>query len=84
MQDTDPLYQYVRQVMIEIMAVLWANGQTTLHVGAVMRLLGVPEEAAKMHDDERLDIADSEQELMQALRMRSSPDNQVPSGTTIH
>lgn len=84
MQDTDPLYQYVRQVMLEIMAVLWANGQTTLHVGAVMRLLGVPEEAASLHDDERLDITENEQELMQMIRLHSLSSDHVPAGTTIH
>lgn len=58
MQDSDPLYQHVRQLMLEIMAVLWANGHTTLHVGAVMRLIGVPDQDAALHDDERLDIAE--------------------------
>lgn len=84
MQDTDPLYQYVRQVMLEIMAVLWAHGQTTLHVGAVMRLLGVPENEASLHDDERLDISENGSELMQQLRLYRFQQNHVPAGTTIH
>lgn len=84
MQDTDPLYQYVRQVMLEIMAVLWVHGQTTLHVGAVMRLLGVPDHEASRHDGERLDIADNQSELMQQLRLHRFHENHVPAGTTIH
>ena len=84
MQDKDPLYQYVRQVMLEIMAVLWANGQTTLHVGAVMRLLGVPEEQAAMHDEERIDLAENFEELAQDLGINHLLKSRVPSGAIIH
>ena len=49
----DPIYDYVRTVMLEIMAVLWSNGQKQLHVGAMMRLIGVEESQAAKHDDER-------------------------------
>ena len=84
MQDTDPLYQYIRQVMLEIMAVLWVNGQTTLHVGAMMRLLGVPEDEAKLHDDERLDLSENCAELAQHMTLQRSQDSSVPSGVTIH
>ena len=52
--------------MLEIMTVLWANGQTELHVGAVMRLLGVPEEHARLHDSERIDLTENFEELAQA------------------
>ena len=47
MQEQDPLYEHVRAVMAEVMAVLYSNGQKELHVGAMMRLLGVDEETAK-------------------------------------
>lgn len=84
MQDKDPLYQYVRQVMLEIMAVLWANGQTTLHVGAMMRLIGVPEEQAAMHDEERIDLAENFEELAQDLGIKHLLKSRVPSGAIIH
>ena len=47
MQEQDPIYDYVRQVMLEVMAVLYANGQKELHVGAMMRLIGVDEAYAR-------------------------------------
>ena len=84
MQDADPLYQYVRQVMLEIMAVLWVNGQTTLHVGAMMRLLGVPEDEAKQHDDVRLDLSENYAELAKYIGLQRFQDTRVPNGATIH
>jgi hypothetical protein len=84
MDETDHHYQYVRTVMLEVMAVLWANGQTQLHVGAVMRLLGVPEEAASKHDEERIDIDENFSQIASELNIKYLMQSQVPSGATIH
>lgn len=84
MQEQDPLYEYVREFMLEVMAVLWAHGQTELHVGAVMRLLGVPEEQARLHDDDRIDLAENFEELAQTLGARQLVQRSAPAGTTIH
>ena len=83
MQDTDPLYQYVREFMVEIMAILWMHGQRTLHVGAVMRLIGVPEEQAALHDEERIDLEENFEELAQSMQMKSLRIR-PPAGATIH
>ena len=77
MQDTDPLHDYVETVMLEVMAVLWANGQTKLHVGALMRLLGVPESAAAKHDDERIEIDESFDQ--QGTRRGHNPLMSIPT-----
>ena len=84
MQESDPLYDYVRQVMIEVMAVLWANGQKQLHVGAMMRLLGVPEETAAQHDEERIDLEDNFDEMAKELNIQHLIHNRIPVGATIH
>ena len=84
MQDSDPLYEYVRTVMLEVMAVLYANGQKTIHVGALMRLLGVPESQAAEHDDERIDIGENFDEIAQELNIQHLIRNRVPVGATIH
>lgn len=84
MQESDPLYDYVRQVMIEVMAVLWANGQKELHVGAMMRLLGVPEETAAQHDEERIDLDDNFDEMAKELNVQHLIKSRVPVGATIH
>ena len=84
MQDSDPLYEYVRTVMLEVMAVLYANGQTTVHVGAMMRLLGVPESSAAEHDDERIDLDENFDEIARELNIQHLIHNRVPVRATIH
>jgi hypothetical protein len=84
MDESDPLYQYVRSVMVQIMAVLWRNGQSELHVGALMRLLGVPEESAALHDEERIVIDENFAQIVADLNTQASTHSQVPLGVTIH
>jgi hypothetical protein len=84
MQETDPLYEYVRTVMLEVMAVLYANGQRQLHVGAMMRLIGVDEERAAMHDDDRIDIDESFAELANDVNIKHLLQSRIPDGATIH
>ena len=40
--------------ILNLMVVLYDCGIEEVHVGAVMRLLGVPNEKAAAHDDERM------------------------------
>ena len=84
MQETDPLYEFVRTVMLEVMAVLYANGQRQLHVGAMMRLIGVDEERAAMHDDDRIDIDESFAELANEVNIKHLLQSRIPDGATIH
>ena len=84
MQETDPLYEYLRTVMLEFMAVLYANGQRHLHVGAMMRLIGVDEERAALHDDDRIDIDESFAELANDVNIKHLLQSRIPDGATIH
>jgi hypothetical protein len=84
MQETDPLYEYVRTVMLEVMAVLYANGQRQLHVGAMMRLIGVDEERAAEHDGDRIDIDESFAELANDVNIKHLLQSRIPDGATIH
>ena len=84
MQETDPLYEFVRTVMLEVMAVLYANGQRQLHVGAMMRLIGVDEERAAEHDDDRIDIDESFAELANDVNIKYLLQSRIPNGATIH
>jgi hypothetical protein len=84
MQETDPLYEYVRTVMLEVMAVLYSNGQRHLHVGAMMRLIGVDEERAAEHDDDRIDIDESFAELANDVNIKYLLQSRIPDGATIH
>lgn len=84
MQDSDPLYEYVRQAMLDMMAVLWSHGQTQIHVGAMMRLLGVPDETASQHDDERIDIDEQLVQLNVESRLQKLILQKIPAGATVH
>ena len=84
MQETDPLYEYVRTVMLEVMAVLYANGHRQLHVGAMMRLIGVDEERAAEHDGDRIDIDESFAELANDVNIKYLLQSRIPDGATIH
>ena len=52
MLDDTELEQEVRVLMYEIMMVLYQHGITEVHVGGMMRLLGVDNDRAAEHDDE--------------------------------
>lgn len=84
MQETDPLYEFVRTVMMEVMAVLYANGHQQLHVGAIMRLIGVDEACAAQHDDDRIDIDASFAELASGANIKHLLQSRIPIGATIH
>ena len=84
MEDLDALYQHVRYTMIQVMAVLWRNGHQEFHVGAMMRLLGVPDEAAAIHDDERIVIDENFAKLLAELNIQSPAPTHAPPGVTLH
>jgi hypothetical protein len=46
--------QSIRLAVLNLMMVLYDCGITEIHVGGVMRILGVPGEKAQEHDDVRL------------------------------
>ena len=52
MLDDPELEQEVRVLMYELMMVLYQHGITEVHVGGMMRLLGVSNDRAAEHDDE--------------------------------
>ena len=86
MQDfeDDPIYLYARNVMFQLMTVLYMNGTREAHVGAIMRLLGVDEERARLHDDERIELDENFARLAAELNMTEFVSAQIPLGTTIH
>ena len=84
MQEQDPLYEHIKTTMIEVMAVLYSNGQHELHVGAMMRLVGVDESIAALHDNERINIVESLGEITEELNIKHILQSRVPAGATIH
>ena len=84
MQEQDPLYEYIKTTMLEVMAVLYSNGQHELHVGAMMRLLGIDESIASLHDDQRIPIDESLLDTAEGSNIQHLLQSKVPAGATIH
>ena len=50
--------QAIRVAILNLCLVLYDCGITEIHVGAIMRLLGVADDKAAAHDDERILLDD--------------------------
>ena len=82
--ENDPIYEYAKTVMFQLMTVLYINGRREAHVGAIMRLLGVDEDHARLHDNERIELDENFIRLATELNMHELVSVQIPQGTTIH
>lgn len=73
----------VKDLVVNICLVLSDFGITEVHVGGLMRLVGIDEELAVQHDDELMIITD-----IQQLRKPDVEESEIvevmPPGTTIH
>jgi hypothetical protein len=58
MLDDLEIDQSIRLAILNLMLVLYDCGITEIHIGGIMRILGVPGEKAQAHDDERLVLDD--------------------------
>ena len=54
MSTKDELTQEVQTIIMEILMVMYRHGITEIHMGAILRLMGVDEERAKESDAERM------------------------------
>lgn len=59
MLDDLDIDQAVRLAILNLCVILHDCGITEVHVGGIMRILGVPDNLAQDHDDERI-ILDNE------------------------
>lgn len=73
----------IKDVMLEIMAVLYDHGINEVSVGALMRVLGVETQHARKHDNDYLIIQDSITEFLSTTK-DSLEDLTIPPNTTIH
>ena len=73
----------VRDLVVNICLVLSDFGITEVHVGGLMRLVGIEEELAAQHDDELMVITDIKQ-LQKQAGEESEIIEVLPPGTTVH
>jgi hypothetical protein len=73
----------VKDLVVNICLVLSEFGITEVHVGGLMRLVGIEEELAAKHDDELMVITDIQQ-LEKSDDETTEIVEVTPPGTTIH
>jgi len=66
----------IRNTILNLMLVLYNFGINEIHVGGVMRVLGIPDDTAQAHDLERLVL---DQDFIKYVEQISEvrPDDQV-------
>lgn len=83
MQEDDLIHERIKNIMLDVMAVLYDNGIKNVHMGAMMRLLGVDDNKAAEHDSEILEMDEKFGKLLLQLNKNVEPV-EVPNGATIH
>ena len=83
-KDPEEVGEFVRDIMFEIMTVLWSHGYTEIPAGALMRLLGVDKEHALKHDEEYIILDDNFAEVIASLDKMPKLDTTIPPDATIH
>lgn len=83
MQPTEEITQHLESIMLDIMVVLYSYGIRTVHVGALMRLLGIENESAVRYDE---DVVVLDERFGEKLaKLFAQPQNSaVPDGVTLH
>jgi len=77
MTEEEDLDLRVKNLMFDLMLVLYSHGITEVNVGAMMRVLGVkPDEAAK-HDDEAVELTKEFAKYVKEVRETKRPDSET-------
>jgi hypothetical protein len=77
------LHDRIKTVMLDVMAVLYDNGIKMVHIGAMMRLLGVNDAKASQHDNELIEMDEKFGAMLAELNKNVAPV-EVPKGTIFH
>jgi hypothetical protein len=70
MLDDTELDRTIRLAILNLMVVLYDCGITEIHVGGIMRIMGIPNDKARHHDDERLVL---DQEFVKYVEQINTP-----------
>jgi len=82
MLDDDKLESAVRELIIDICEVMYHRGYQSVPIGAIMRLVGVGEERAQLHDNDFMAL-DADFEIVLNSRKEPVPPA-TPDGVTLH
>ena len=78
--------EMIAGLVIAVCATLYDNGIRHIHVGGLMRLLGVEHNKAKLHDDEVFNLPDDFYDQIESMGFEKIDDSQltIPTNTIIH
>lgn len=79
MLDESLLGDHVRELLMDLCAVLYDHGYREVSVGTLMRLAGVPDSRAREHDHEFFEITPEIHS-----RGLGALSGSAPSGVTLH
>ena len=74
---------HLRRLVVDLCEVLYEAGVTRVPIDAVMRCIGVPEQAADNHQGEFFDLTDAEFQSSLARR-RGERITKRPTDATLH
>jgi hypothetical protein len=80
----DPLEDAVQDLIIDLCEILYKRGYRTVHIGAIMRLIGVEEARAAEHDNEIFSLDNDFELLLQAKQEEQNIPRTPPPGATLH
>lgn len=67
----------VKNLMFDLMLVLYSYGITEVNLGSLMRILGVSDEKAREHDTEAVELTDEFAKYVKETRDTRRPDNET-------
>lgn len=83
MTDPNVIHENIKDTMIDIMAVLYEQGIRQVHMGAMMRLLGVDDAKASEFDGEYIQLDESFIDTLTESNKITVPID-IPPGTIFH
>jgi hypothetical protein len=82
MPEQEELEQAIQDFILDVCEVMHRRGYASAPVGAIMRLIGVPESTAREHDQTEFLLGEDFERLIQSRRQ--PVPSRVPSGVTLH
>jgi hypothetical protein len=82
MPNDQDLEQAVQDFILDVCEVMHRRGYASAPVGAIMRLIGVPESKAREHDNTEFLLGEDFERMIQARRQ--PVPRRAPTGITLH
>ena len=82
MPEQEELEQAIQDFILDVCEVMYRRGYESAPVGAIMRLVGVPESTAQAHDGEEFVLGEDFERLLKSRRQPVA--SRTPSGVTLH